>query len=127
MTKVVSIDRTLTREQEADLRAAEQIAEPDVVDIPEAPAANWQLARRIYRPRKEAIQPADRCRRSGLATPEATITIQSEINRILAREDGGGTDRRRLERYASISATAAVQENRPPPIPSSWSADRNTR
>ena len=82
MTKVVPIDRTLTREQEADLRAAEQIAEPDVVDIPEAPAANWQLARRIYRPRKEAI--SLRIDADVLAwLRQKHDHYQSEINRIL--------------------------------------------
>lgn len=82
MTKAALIDRTLSREQEADLRAAERITEPDTADIPEAPVANWQFARRIYRPRKEAIS----------LRIDADVLVwlrqkhdhyQSEINRIL--------------------------------------------
>jgi uncharacterized protein (DUF4415 family) len=44
----------LTAEQFADLQAVQGI-EPNTADIPEAPAANWQHARKFYRPRKEAI------------------------------------------------------------------------
>lgn len=43
----------LTEAQLAQLRALD--GHPDVADIPEAPAENWQRARRLYKPRKEAI------------------------------------------------------------------------
>lgn len=43
----------LTETQLAQLRALD--GNPDTTDIPEAPAENWQRARRFYKPRKEAI------------------------------------------------------------------------
>ena len=43
----------LTEEQQAQLRAL--TGNPDTGDLPEAPAANWKEARRLFRPRKEAI------------------------------------------------------------------------
>ncbi len=43
----------LTEAQLAQLQALD--GNPDTQDIPEAPATNWQHARRLYRPRKEAI------------------------------------------------------------------------
>jgi uncharacterized protein (DUF4415 family) len=43
----------VTEEQRAQLFALTK--SPDVDDLPEAPAENWQSARRFYRPRKEAI------------------------------------------------------------------------
>jgi uncharacterized protein (DUF4415 family) len=44
----------LTEAQLAQL-AALRGRSPDVNDIPEAPAANWQHARQFYKPRKEPI------------------------------------------------------------------------
>lgn len=82
MTKVISNDRALTPEQETDLRRAEQITEPGIGDIPEAPAVNWQFAHRIYRPRKEAI--SLRIDADVLAwLRQKHDHYQSEINRIL--------------------------------------------
>ena len=43
----------LTEAQLAQLRALD--GPPDTTDIPEAPAENWARARRLYRPRKDAI------------------------------------------------------------------------
>ena len=81
MRKVVSTERpALTEAQLAQLRALD--GRPDTADIPEAPAANWKHARRLYRPRKEAISlrvdadVLDWLRRS-------SDHYQSEINRIL--------------------------------------------
>jgi uncharacterized protein (DUF4415 family) len=55
MKKASSIEPpVLTEEQLADL-AAVQGVEPDTVDIPEAPAANWAYARKFFKPRKESI------------------------------------------------------------------------
>jgi uncharacterized protein (DUF4415 family) len=76
-------DRRLTEAQLAQLKALEGRA-PDTVDIPEAPAENWQTARRgpFFRPRKEAISlrvdmdVLDWLRRRGPG-------YQTEINRIL--------------------------------------------
>ncbi len=45
---------TLTADQSAQIRALEG-RDPDIQDIPPAPAHNWQHARQYYRPRKEAI------------------------------------------------------------------------
>ena len=55
MKRVTSIDRELTQEQLADLHTAANTVEPNTEDTPEAPAANWRFARRLYRPRKEAV------------------------------------------------------------------------
>ena len=76
-------DRKLTRAQMAQLRALEG-REPDTSDIPEAPEANWEAARRgkFFKPRKEAISlrvdmdVLDWLRRKGPG-------YQSIINRIL--------------------------------------------
>ncbi len=43
----------LAKAQLAQLQALD--GNPDTQNIPEAPPANWQHARRLYRPRKEAI------------------------------------------------------------------------
>ena len=43
----------LTDAQRAQLQALG--GNPDTSDIPEAPAENWATARRLFRPRKEAI------------------------------------------------------------------------
>ncbi len=53
--KKASDERTLTEAQRAQLRALR--GEPDTVDIPPAPEANWSTARRgvFFRPRKELI------------------------------------------------------------------------
>ena len=54
MKKDPSTERpVVTDEQRAQLLAL--TGNPDANDIPEAPAENWQTARRFYRPRKEAI------------------------------------------------------------------------
>lgn len=54
MKKAPSTERPgLTEEQRAQLRAL--TGRPDTDAIPEAPAENWQSARRFYKPRKEAI------------------------------------------------------------------------
>ena len=76
-------DRELTDDQMAQLRGLEGRA-PDTQDIPEAPAANWDAARRgaFFKPRKEAISlrvdmdVLDWLRRKGPG-------YQSTINRIL--------------------------------------------
>jgi hypothetical protein len=49
-------DRELTEDHLAQLRALEG-REPETHDIPEAPAANWQRAKRgtLFRPRKDAV------------------------------------------------------------------------
>jgi uncharacterized protein (DUF4415 family) len=52
MKKVISTE-TLTEAQLAQLAALN--GRPDTDDIPQAPAENWQAARRLFRPRKEAI------------------------------------------------------------------------
>lgn len=44
---------SLTEAQLAQLRALD--GHPNTTDIPEAPAENWDRARRFYKPRKEAI------------------------------------------------------------------------
>ena len=66
-------DRRLTEAQLAQLKALEGRA-PDTVDIPEAPAENWQTARRgpFFRPRKEAI-----------SLRVDMDVLETEINRIL--------------------------------------------
>ena len=43
----------LTDAQRAQLAALD--GRPDTDEIPEAPAENWQAARHLFRPRKEAI------------------------------------------------------------------------
>jgi uncharacterized protein (DUF4415 family) len=54
MKKGPSTERpVVTEEQRAQLLAL--TGSPDANVIPEAPADNWQSARRFYRPRKEAI------------------------------------------------------------------------
>lgn len=54
MKKNPSTERpVVTEEQRAQLLALS--GSPDTNDIPEAPAENWQSARRFFRPRKEAI------------------------------------------------------------------------
>jgi len=54
MRREASTDRlALTPQQEAQLRALD--GTPDTTDIPEAPAQNWDQARRFYKVRKEAI------------------------------------------------------------------------
>ena len=70
----------LSDAQLAELAALD--GKPDTADIPEAPAANWRDARRLFRPRKEAISlrldadVLDWLRRN-------SDRYQSEINRIL--------------------------------------------
>jgi len=55
MKKVITGERpALTEVQLAQLGAADSRA-IDTVDIPPAPAVNWETARRFLRPRKEAI------------------------------------------------------------------------
>jgi len=55
MKKVITGERpALTEVQLAQPRAADSRA-IDTVDIPPAPAVNWETARRFLRPRKEAI------------------------------------------------------------------------
>jgi uncharacterized protein (DUF4415 family) len=55
MKKAISTNPPdLTEAQRADLAAA-QNREPDIADIPEAPAANWAHARRFFKPRKDSI------------------------------------------------------------------------
>jgi uncharacterized protein (DUF4415 family) len=58
MKKVVTIDlakpQVLTKAQAAQLQDLEDRA-ADTVDTPEAPAENWQRARRFFKPRKEPI------------------------------------------------------------------------
>ena len=49
-----STETELTPEQQRDLRALAE-SEPDTNAIPEAPVSHWQFARKLYRPRKEAI------------------------------------------------------------------------
>ncbi len=44
---------TLTEAQKTQL--ASLTGQPDTTDFPEVPAANWQHARRFFRPRKESI------------------------------------------------------------------------
>ncbi len=80
VSKEIMTEPALTEAQLAQLRALN--GHPDTADIPEAPAENWEHARRFYRPRKEAISlrlDADVLdwlkRRSG--------RYQTEINRIL--------------------------------------------
>ncbi len=74
----------LTEAQLAQLRALEG-RDPDTNDLPEAPEQNWQRARRLYKPRKEAVSirldadVLDWLRRS-------SGRYQSEINRILRKE-----------------------------------------
>ena len=54
MKKGHSTERpAISEEQRAQLLAL--AGRPETEDIPEAPAENWQTARRFYRPRKEAI------------------------------------------------------------------------
>ncbi len=48
------VSPSLTDEQRAQLAAVQDV-EPDTLDIPPAPAASWEHARRFYRVRKEAI------------------------------------------------------------------------
>ena len=82
----------LTEAQRAQLAALDDVT-PDTNDIPEAPAANWDYARRFYKPRKEPISirldadVLDWLRRRG-------DRYQTEINRILrlAMEAEGGAD-----------------------------------
>lgn len=70
----------LTEAQLAQLRTLD--GRPDTSDLPEAPAENWRNARRLFKPRKEAISlrvdadVLDWLRRS-------SDHYQSEINRIL--------------------------------------------
>ncbi len=72
---------SLTEAQLAQLGSSDE-REPDTVDIPEAPAENWRDARRLFKPRKEAISlrldadVLDWLRRN-------SERYQSEINRIL--------------------------------------------
>ena len=80
MSKGTMTEPGLTKAQLAQLRALD--GHPDTADIPEASSENWARARRLYRPRKEAISlrlDADVLdwlkRRSG--------RYQTEINRIL--------------------------------------------
>jgi len=58
MKKVGTIDlakpQALTKAQAAQLQDLEDRA-ADTVDTPEAPAENWQRARRFFKPRKEPI------------------------------------------------------------------------
>ncbi len=71
----------LTEAQRAQLAALDDVT-PDTNDIPEAAAANWDYARRFYKPRKEPISirldadVLDWLRRRG-------DRYQTEINRIL--------------------------------------------
>ena len=53
MSKENMVEPSLTEAQLAQLQALD--GHPDTADIPEAPAENWARARRLYRPRKEAI------------------------------------------------------------------------
>ncbi len=54
MRKALSTDSPkLTAPQRAQLKALR--GNPDTSDIPEAPAENWAAARRLFKPRKEAI------------------------------------------------------------------------
>ena len=82
MSKAASIERPgLTEAQMAQLRAADR-QEPDISDIPEAPAANWRYARRFYKPRKEAV--SLRLDADVLEwLRQRNEHYQSEINRIL--------------------------------------------
>lgn len=80
----------LTEAQLEQLRALD--GRPDTASIPEAPADNWQHARRFLRPRKEAISlrlDADVLdwlrRRHG--------RYQTEINRILREKMDADTGR----------------------------------
>jgi uncharacterized protein (DUF4415 family) len=77
------LEQSLTESQLAQLKALEG-RQPDIADIPEAPAENWKTARRgpFFRPRKEAISlrvdmdVLDWLRQRGPG-------YQTEINRIL--------------------------------------------
>jgi len=70
----------LTEAQLEQLRALDE--HPDTTDIPEAPEDNWRNARRLFKPRKEAISlrldadVLDWLRRG-------SDRYQTEINRIL--------------------------------------------
>ena len=94
MRKVVTVCEAppaLTEEQLTQLAAVQDI-EPDIVDIPPAPATSWEHARRFHRVRKEPISirlDADVLdwlkRRSD--------RYQVEINRILREAMEGATTR----------------------------------
>lgn len=43
----------LSEEEKRQLAALD--GNPDTDDVPEAPSENWKFARRLYKPRKEAI------------------------------------------------------------------------
>jgi uncharacterized protein (DUF4415 family) len=88
MKKVVTIDtstpKELTKAQAAQLQALEGRV-PDTDDIPEAPAENWQRARRFYKPRKEPI--SIRLDADVLDwLRHKSERYQIEINRILRKE-----------------------------------------
>jgi len=88
MKKVVTIDtsisKELTNEQVAQLQALEGRS-PDTEDVPEAPAENWQRARRFYKPRKEPISiRLDADVLDWLRNKSERYQI--EINRILRKE-----------------------------------------
>jgi uncharacterized protein (DUF4415 family) len=88
MKKVVTIDtsisKELTNEQVAQLQALEGRS-PDTEDVPEAPAENWQRARRFYKPRKEPISiRLDADILDWLRNKSERYQI--EINRILRKE-----------------------------------------
>jgi uncharacterized protein (DUF4415 family) len=86
------VELRLTKVQLAQLKALEG-RQPDTADIPEAPAENWNPAKRgpYFRPRKEAISlrvdmdVLDWLRRRGPG-------YQTEINRILREKMDAETD-----------------------------------